>query len=91
MSESFFNKIAVCEIFKNTFFYRSPPVATSETKHIHVSAVDLLHIRKEIWIGMRAMKKKLNIFMLQLPIYYILEWKISIGANADIAKTKREK
>ena len=29
---------------------------------------------------------KLNIFMLQLPIYYILEHKISTGANADILK-----
>ena len=46
MSESLFNKVAVCEIFKNAFFYRTPPVATSETKHIHASAADLLHIRK---------------------------------------------
>ena len=29
--------------------------------------------------------------MLQLPTYYMLEQEISIGANADIAKTKREK
>ena len=40
---------------------------------------------------MRAMRKKLNIFMLQLPIYYILEQEISTGANADIVKTKRGK
>ena len=39
----------------------------------------------------RDMTKKLNIFTLQLPIYYILEYEISIGANADIATTKREK
>ena len=37
------------------------------------------------------MRKKLKIFMLQLPNYYIFEQKISIGANADIAETKREK
>ena len=37
------------------------------------------------------MKEKLNIFMLKLPIYYKLEWEILTGANADIAKTKREK
>ena len=36
----------------------------------------------------RAMRKKLNIFTLQLPIYYKLEWKIPIGANADNVKTK---
>ena len=36
------------------------------------------------------MRKKLNIFMLQLPIYYILEKEISTGANADVAKTKQE-
>ena len=42
-------------------------------------------------VVMRAMRKKLNIFMLQLPIYYILEQEISIGANVDIVKTKREK
>ena len=39
----------------------------------------------------RDMTKKLNIFTLQLPIYYILEYEISIGSNADIATTKREK
>ena len=37
------------------------------------------------------MRKELNTFMLQLPTYDILEQKISIGAIADIAKTKREK
>ena len=37
---------------------------------------------------MRAMRKELNIFMLQPPIYYILEEEISIGENVDIAKTK---
>ena len=40
---------------------------------------------------MRAVRKKLNLFTLQLPIYYISEYQISIGANADIAKMKREK
>ena len=29
--------------------------------------------------------------MLQLPIYYILEYEITTGANADIEKRKREK
>ena len=29
--------------------------------------------------------------MLQLPIYYILEYDISTGTNADIAKMKQEK
>ena len=37
----------ICEIFKNNFFYRTPPVATFETKHTHASAADLLHIRIE--------------------------------------------
>ena len=32
-------------------------------------------------VVMRAMRKKLNIFTLQLPIYYMLEQEISIGAN----------
>ena len=39
----------------------------------------------------KTMRQKLNIFTLQLPIYYILEQEISIGTNADIAETKREK
>ena len=42
-------------------------------------------------MGMRVMRKKLNIFTLQLSIYYILGKAISIGANADIVKSKREK
>ena len=31
-ADTFFNKVAgvACEIFKNTFFYRTPPVAASE-------------------------------------------------------------
>ena len=40
---------------------------------------------------MRAMRKKLNIFTLQLAIYYLLEQEISIAVNADIAETKRGK
>ena len=35
----------ICETFTNTFFYRTPQVATFETKHTHASSDDLLHIR----------------------------------------------
>ena len=42
-------------------------------------------------VAVRAMRKKLTIFTLQLPIYCILEQEISIRANADIAKSRREK
>ena len=37
------------------------------------------------------MRKKLNIFMLKPPIYYILEWEISTDANVNMAKKKRKK
>ena len=47
--------------------------------------------RKKRVVMRAAMRKKLNIFTLQLPIYYILEKEISISVNTDIAKTKREK
>ena len=33
------------KFLRTSFFYRTPPVATSETKYIHASAADLLHIR----------------------------------------------
>ena len=46
---------------------------------------------QKISVVMKAMRKKLNILTLQLPIYYILEEEISSGANADITKTKWEK
>ena len=42
-------------------------------------------------VVMRAKRKKLNTFTLQLLIYYVLEQEISTGANANIAKTEREK
>ena len=42
-------------------------------------------------VVMRAIRKELNTFTLQLSIYYILEEQILIGAGADIARTKREK
>ena len=48
-------------------------------------------LEPKVSTGMRAMRKKLNIFMLQLPIYYILEYVILTGANADVAKMKRGK
>ena len=38
-----------------------------------------------------TVRKKLNIFMLQLLIYYILDQGISIDANVDIAKVKEKK
>ena len=46
---------------------------------------------RERRVVMKTMRQKLNIFTLQLPIYYILKQEISIGTNADIAETKREK
>ena len=39
---------------------------------------------------MRAMTKKLHVFMLQLRIYDILDYKIPTGANVDIAKMKQD-
>ena len=59
--------------------------ATSLSNHFSLS----LNRKKRVVI--RAMRKKLNIFTLQLPIYYMLEYKVSIGVNAGITKTKREK
>ena len=50
-----------------------------------------LSLSRKKRVVMRVMRKKLNIFTLQLPIYYILEKEISISVNTDIAKTKREK
>ena len=50
-----------------------------------------LSLNRKKRVVMRVMRKKLNIFTLQLTIYCILEQKISIGANAGISKTKREK
>ena len=38
-----FNKVADLKL--KTFLYKTHPVATFETKHTHVSAADLLHIR----------------------------------------------
>ena len=38
--------------------------------------------RKKNRVVMRAIRKKLNIFTLQLPIYYILEQEILISASA---------
>ena len=40
---------------------------------------------KKNCVVMRAMRKKLNIFTLQLSIYYKLKQEISIGTNVDIA------
>ena len=50
-----------------------------------------LSLNRKKSAAIRAVRKKPNIFTLQLPIYYILEQEISIGASANIAKTKQEK
>ena len=50
-----------------------------------------MSLNRKKHVVMRAMINKINIFMLQLLIYYILEKEISIGANVDILKTKQEK
>ena len=43
MLESLFNKVADLKL--KAFLYKTPPVATFETKHTHASAADLLHLR----------------------------------------------
>ena len=63
------------QVAMNTF---SPPFFS------HFSLI----LNRKKCVVMRAMRKKLNIFTLQLPTYYILEQEISTGANEDIAKTK---
>ena len=65
-----------------------PTQAASETKHIHASAADLLHIRIGNLDWNESHEKDTKQFMLQLSIYCILEYEIWIGENADIAKTK---
>ena len=50
-----------------------------------------LSVNRKNRVVTRAMRKKLNIFTLQLLIYHILEQEISIGTNVDISKTKRDK
>ena len=50
-----------------------------------------MSLNRKKHVVMRAMINKINIFMLQLLIYYILEKEISIGANVDILKAKQEK
>ena len=50
-----------------------------------------LRLSRKKRVIMRAMRKKLSLFTLQLPIYYILELEISIDANAGIAKGKPKK
>ena len=66
----------------------TPTQATSETKHIHASADNLLDIRIGNLDWNESHEKDTKQFMLQLSIYCILEYEIWIGENADIAKTK---
>ena len=46
-------------------------------------------LEQEISTEIRTMRKKVNTFMLQLPIYSIFEQEIWPGTNAGIAKTKK--
>ena len=62
-------------------FNKKVVVAAFEAKHIHSSVALLLYISNGNLDWSEGMRKKLNVFMLQLPI----------GANACIAKTKGEK
>ena len=67
-------------------------------RHIYILMKKvIMHVTMESFAPPFSTIKKLNIMTLQLPIYYMLYWnigisiRISIGANADIARTKREK
>ena len=55
----------ICEIFKNTFFYRTPLVAIFENKHTHASAADLLHIRIGSLHWNESYEKELEILTLR--------------------------
>ena len=37
--------VKFAKFWRTIFFFRTPPAATSETKHMYASTVDLLHIR----------------------------------------------
>ena len=65
---------------------------TSDNEDFHSTILQSFQFEPEQkkCMVMRAMTKKLNIFMLQLRIYDILDYKIPTGANADIAKTKQD-
>ena len=75
----------------NTCFYRTPPVAIFEIKHVHASTAALLRIKigNLDWNESQEKETK-HIYALAA---YLLHIKIGIstGPNADIAKTKREK
>ena len=71
-------------------------MATFETKHTHASAADLLHIRIGTLDWNESYEKKTKyIHASATDLLHIkignLDWSMMIGANADIAKTKREK
>ena len=81
MSDLCFNEVIILRKIQVTMKTFTPPFFN------HFS----LNLNRKKRVVMRALRKKLYIFTLQLQIYYILEQDISIDANADISKTKQEK
>ena len=88
LGQTLLNKVAVLlnlRNFTNIFFYRKPPVFTYKTKHTHASAVNLLDIRMGNLDWNESHVKETD------SADDLLQQEISTEANADIAKTKREK
>ena len=82
MLEPLFMKLQACNFIKKRLplklakFLRTPfsqntSVVTFETKRTHASAANLLHTRIGNLDWNDSNKKELNIFLLQLLIYYI--------------------
>ena len=81
----------IWEFFKNIFFYRTPTLAASKTKHVCAAAVDLLHIRIVNLNWIESYEKETKHIHASAADLLNTRVKISTGANAGIAKSKREK
>ena len=76
--------------FWENLFYRTPLVTTSETKHIHASAADLLHIRigNLDWNEAHEGETK----HIHASVANLLHIRIGyLDANVEIEKMKRKK
>ena len=74
------------KFLRTQFFYRTPPVTTSETKHIRASTADLSHIRRENldWCKCRHCKNEAR----QIDCPYCREVDVMLIASAKILESK---
>ena len=79
----------ICEIFKNTFFYRTPPVAASENVQLYWQTLEECFSQSSPWINLIASKSVFYFSYISGEMKEIFQIVTSLGyGNATLFECK---